>query len=99
VTIGSPRPCGPTATHLPQTEVRGDRDALVVHGMEGGGDHEDEHDQVMGLVPGGTTRTMLPSIADQPSGLHTLEMGPVTFVCLSEVSSPAATTGTHSNRL
>jgi len=67
--------------------------------MEGAGDHEDEHDQVMGLVPGGTTRTMLPSIGDHPIGLHTLEIDPVTFVCLSEVSSPAATTGTHSNRL
>lgn len=67
--------------------------------MEGAGYHEDEHDQVLGLMPGGTTRIMLPSIADQPIGLHRLGIDPVKLVCLSEVSSPAATTGTHSNRL
>ena len=53
--------------------------------MEGTGYHEDEHDQVMGLVPSGTTRTMLPSIADQPIGLHRLGIDPVKFVCLGEV--------------
>lgn len=53
--------------------------------MEGVGYHEDEHDQVLGLMPSGTTRTMLPSIADQPIGLHRLEIDPVTFVCRSKV--------------
>jgi len=70
-----------------------------VHAVEDAGYHEDEHDQVMGLVPRGTTRTMLASIADQSTGLHRLGIDPVTFVCLGEVSSPAATTGTHRNRL